>query len=108
MTRPKRPPEQDPAGHGVDDEPIVEVPAGLIGWAAELLDLCDELLNRPGHNHIDARIRAMIRRYQPADTAALRQFHDGLAIAAHDLQQLLDDRNIVIDSAIAGRPRPHR
>src|SRR4051812_35276343 len=40
-----------------DDEPYVDVRAGLVGDAIELLELCDELVNSPGHSRIDVRLR---------------------------------------------------
>jgi hypothetical protein len=60
------PSDYDPAECGLCDEPMVEAPAGLLGQAIELLDLCDELLNQPGHNLIDAQVRAVISRYRHA------------------------------------------
>lgn len=89
---------------GPDDyEPAVDVPAGLVGTAIELLDLCDELFNRPGSRALDARLTAVIGRYQRADLATLRWFHDGLAITAGRLNELLEDEGIVVEPELHGR-----
>jgi hypothetical protein len=100
------PPQHDPTNHGCE-EPWVGVPAGLLGRAIELLDVCDELLNRPGHKLIDAQIKAVINRYQPTKVDILRWFHHGLAATAADLQELLDDSYIIVDPTLRGRPAPH-
>jgi hypothetical protein len=105
------PPEPWPHDHGdltgfddCDDyEHTVDVPAALIGTAIELLNLCDELFNRPGSKAIDARVAAVISRYQPTDLAILRWFHDGLAITAGRLNELLEDEGIVIEPELHGR-----
>jgi hypothetical protein len=101
----ERPPDDDdPTDYKiVSAEPIVGVPAGLIGTSIELLDLCDELFNRPGSNALDARVAAVIRRYQNADVATLRWFHDGLGITAHRMHQLLDECGIVVEPELHGR-----
>lgn len=103
------PPDQDdPTDHSfLTAEPVVDVPAGLLGTAIELLDLCDELVNRPGSNVTDTRISAVIGRYQRATTGILRWFHDGLGVTAFELQQLLDDRGIIVEPTLRGRPAPH-
>ena len=99
-----------PAGLELTDynvvEPTLDVPAGLIGTAIELLDLCDELFNRPGSKTLDARVAAVIGRYQCADVAALRWFHDGLGITAGRLHELLEDDGIVIEPELHGRHGP--
>lgn len=86
---------------------MVDVPAGLLGQAIEPLDLCDELLNRPGHRLIDAKVSAVISRYRRANAETLRWFHDGLGITAAELRELLDDRGIAVDPTLRGRPAPH-
>jgi hypothetical protein len=91
----------------IGEEPMVDVPAGLLGQAIELLDLCDELCNRPGHQFVDTRVSAMIGRYQRANTQILRWFHDTLGATATGLQELLDDRGITVDPTLRGRPAPH-
>jgi hypothetical protein len=101
------PSDQGPADYGLGDEPRVDVPAGLLGQAVELLDLCDELLNRPGHRLLDAKVSAVISRYQRANAETLRWFHDGLAITAAELHELLHDRGITVDPTLRGRPGPH-
>jgi hypothetical protein len=102
------PNQDDPTDYSfLTAEPIVDVPAGLLGTAIELLDLCDELFNRPGSNAIDAQITAVIRRYQQPDAATLRWFHDSLVTTAHRLQQLLDDSGIIVEPALHTRPAPH-
>ena len=89
---------------GCDDvEPMVDVPAGLIGTAIELLDLCDELFNHPGSKALDTTVAAVIGRYQRADLATLRWFHDGLGITAGRLHELLEDEGIVIEPELHGR-----
>ncbi len=105
----ERPSEQDASEEygSACEEPAVDVPAGLLGQTIELLDLCDELFNRPGSRHVDAHISAVINRYQPTAAATLRWFHDGLGITATDLQQLLDDRGIIVEPTLRGRPLPH-
>jgi hypothetical protein len=93
-----------PTGHAiVGAEPVVDVPAGLIGTAIELLDLCDELFNRPGSNALDTRIAALIGRDQRADSATLRWFHDGLGTTAWRLHELLEDQGIVVEPELHGR-----
>lgn len=94
----------DPNPNGYDDvEPVVDVPAGLIGTAIELLDLCDEVFNRPGNQALDTTIAAVIGRYQRADLATLRWFHDWLGITAGRLNELLEDEGIVIEPEVTGR-----
>jgi hypothetical protein len=88
-------------------EPVVDVPAGILGQAIELLDLCDELFNRPGNKLTDIQISAVIGRYQRANTEILRWFHDSLGSTATGLQELLDDRGITVDLTLRGRPAPH-
>jgi hypothetical protein len=103
-TNDKRLPAGDPTDYSiVAAEPVVGVPAGLLGTAIELLDLCDEVFNRPGSNALDARITAVIRRYQRADVATLRWFHDELGITAWHLHELLDDQGIVAEPELHGR-----
>ena len=108
------PPDPDPDQWPPDDwnptdynvigaEPVVDVPAGLIGTAIELLDLCDELFNRPGSNALHTRVTAVIGRYQHADVATLRWFHDGLGITAGRLHELLEDQGIVVEPELHGR-----
>jgi hypothetical protein len=99
------PRDDDPTGPGGcgDYQPTVGVPAGLIGTAIELLDLCDEVFNRPGTKTLDARVTAVISRYQRADVAILRWFLDGLAITAGRLNGLLEDEGIVIEPELHGR-----
>jgi hypothetical protein len=100
-------PRDDADLTGFDDhddyEHTVDVPTELIGTAIELLDLCDEVFNRPGSKALDARIAAVIGRYQHADLATLRWLHDGLAITAGRLNQLLEDESIVIEPELHGR-----
>jgi hypothetical protein len=108
------PPEPDPDQWPPDNcnptdstligaEPVVDVPAGLIGTAIELLDLCDEVFNHPGSNALDTKVAAIIGRYQHADVATLRWFHDGLAITAGHLCELLEDQGIVVEPELHGR-----
>jgi hypothetical protein len=106
------PPDPGPAQWPPDDwnptdcdvaEPMVDVPAGLIGTAIELLDLCDELFNRPGSKALDTTVAAVIGRYQRADIATVRWFHDGLSITAWRLHELLEDQGIVIEPELHGR-----
>jgi hypothetical protein len=102
------PDPEDPADYNMlAAGPIVGVPEGLLGTAVELLDVCDELFNRPGNGALGAKVAAVIRRYQPADVATLRWFHDGPCITAYDLQELLNDRGIHVDAAFRSRPTPH-
>jgi hypothetical protein len=90
------------------DEPFVAVPAGLLGQAIELLELCDQLLNHPGHHLIDARAQAVINRYgTPPSATAVRWFHDSLAATAGDLQDHLDAQGIVVDPTLRNRPARH-
>jgi len=104
--------EDDPSGwtwhgdpaNGDADEPTVDVPAGLLRQAIELLGLCDDLINHPGHDTIDDRIRTVINRHQPSGAATLRWFHHSLGAAAADLQELLDDTGIIVEAEIRGRP----
>jgi hypothetical protein len=102
---------QDPSGDGFGtEEPEVGVPAGLVAAAVELLDLCDEVFNRPGSDALDARLVAVVRRRRPADVATLRWFRDGLGVTALRLRELLDERGIIVDPhpAFAARPRHYR
>jgi hypothetical protein len=104
----KQPPDQEPTYPSVlAAEPLVDVPAGLLATAIELLDLCDELLNHPGSNTTDAKVAAVINRYQRATTTILRWFHDGPCITTYELQELLDDRGIIVEPTLRGRPTPH-
>jgi hypothetical protein len=48
------------AASDLDNEPCLDVRAGLIGQAIELLALCDDLLNHPDHDRIDARLRQIV------------------------------------------------
>jgi hypothetical protein len=70
------------------------------------IDLCDELFNRTGSRHLDAHVGAVINRYQRTGVATLRWFHDGLGITATELQELLDDRGIIVEPTLRGRPFP--
>jgi hypothetical protein len=106
------PPDPGPAQWPPDDwnptdcdvaEPMVDVPAGLIGTAIELLDLCDELFNRPASKALDTTVAAVIGRYQRADIATVRWFHDGLSSTAWRLHELLEDQGIVIEPELHGR-----
>jgi hypothetical protein len=102
------PPDQHPAGHGPGDEPLLEVPAGLLGQAIELLDICDELLNHPGPDLTDSQVGAVIGRYRHPASEMLRWFHDGLGATAADLQDLLDAAGVIVDLTLRGRPAHHR
>ncbi|HZM76824.1 MAG TPA: hypothetical protein VFC19_13910 [Candidatus Limnocylindrales bacterium] len=113
-TNTAKPPHEWPPDHDdptdynpLNAEPIVGVPAGLLATAIELLDLCDELINRPGSNALDAKVATVIRRYQRADLATLRWFHDGLRITAWRMQELLDNCGIVVDPELRHRAAPH-
>jgi len=86
-----------------DVEPMVDVPAGLIGTAIELLELCDELFNRPGSKTLDTTVAAVLGRYQRADVATLRWFHDGLGMTAGRLHELLEHEGIVVEPELHGR-----
>jgi hypothetical protein len=101
------PPDPYPAEHGLYDEPTVQVPVGLLGQAIELLDLCDELLNHPGHTLIDAHVRTVVNRYHTTPHT-LRWLYDGLGATAGDLQDLLDTMGIIVDPTLRGRPTHHR
>ena len=95
-------PGYDPGEYGLCDEPLVEVPAGLLGRAVELL-------NRPGHYLIDATVRALINRYPHPALDIVRWFCDGLGATStssdlQDLQDLLDTAGIVVDPT----PAHHR
>jgi hypothetical protein len=98
-----RPDDPNSTDYYDDDEPMVDVPAGLIGTAIELLDLCDELFNRPGSKALDTTLAAVIGRYQRADLTTLRWFHDGLAITAGRLHELLEDDGIIVEPDLHGR-----
>jgi hypothetical protein len=100
-------PQDQTTDHIGGAEPVVGVPAGLLGQAIELLDLCDELCNRPGTRHLDAHISAVINRYQRANVVTLRWFHVGLGATAHGLQELLDDTGVIVEPTLRGRPAPH-
>jgi hypothetical protein len=101
---PEDPDYDDPTNYSIiGSEPIVGVPAGLLGTAIELLDLCDELLNRPGSKAIDVHVSEVIRRYQRADLVTLRWLHNGLSSTAWRLLELLNNEGIVIEPELHGR-----
>jgi hypothetical protein len=101
----QQPPDnRDPADDSLPNaEPVIDVPAGLIGAAIELLDLCDELFNRPGNNTLDTSLAAVIGRYQRANVDTLRWFHDGLANTAGHLCELLEDQGIAVEPQLHDR-----
>jgi hypothetical protein len=108
ITPDEQPPDHEPTYSNVlAAEPLVDVPAGLLATAIELLDLCDELLNHPGSNTTDAKVAVVINRYQRATANILRWFHDGLCITTYELQELLDDRGIIVEPTLRDRPTPH-
>jgi hypothetical protein len=101
------PPASDPRPHRASldpgQEPSVAVPAGLVGLAVELLDLCDELLNRPGHDCIDAQVHALTSHYQHRQPATAAQWlHTALGATAEDLQAHLDDEHIIVEPTLRG------
>jgi hypothetical protein len=106
---PGEPPDDDrpPDDWGLTDysdaEPIVGVPAGLLGTAIELLDFCDEMFNRPGSKALHTHVAAVIGRYQRADITILRWFHDGLGITAGRLLELLEDEGMMVEPELPGR-----
>jgi hypothetical protein len=73
-----------------DDEPHLDVPAGLLGRAIELLGYCNELFNQ-------------------ADRPAVgtRRVNDHLATTAIEMQALLDNAGIVVDPTLPGSTRRH-
>lgn len=92
----------------VGAEPIVGVPAGVLGTAIELLDLCDEMFNRPGSKALDVHVSAVLCRYERRTSVTTpRWFHDGLGITAWRLRELLDDDGIAVEPTLRGRPGPH-
>jgi hypothetical protein len=98
------PNDRDPTDDSIGGaEPIVGIPAGLLGTAIELLDLCDELFNHPGSKALHAHVATVIGRDQRADVAILRWFHDGLGITAWRLLELLEDDGIVVEPDLPGR-----
>jgi hypothetical protein len=112
IAAPRRIAEHDNAptraeGHDIGEEPHVDVPAGLLGRAIELLDLLDELLNRPGHDCIDAHLRDLVARDEHTIGATTTRWaHEALPATADELQTLLDITGIVVEPTL--RHRPHQ
>ena len=82
--------QQADAHEANGEEPYVEVRAGLLGRAIELLEYCDELIN-----HSDGR---------PA--VAIRWLRENLAATATELQNVLNCAGIVVEPTL--RIRTHR
>lgn len=92
-------------GHTADAEPHVDTPAGLPGAAAELLTLCDQLLNHPGHDTIAAQLHALLRRHRcPNPAATSRRLRTTLTTIAAELHRHLHDQGIIVDHILA-KPR---
>lgn len=82
------------------------VPAGLLGQAAELLDLCDELLNHPGRDCIDAHVHTLISQHHPhrqSVTTIASWLHNALGATADELQERLDNQNIIVEPILRRR-----
>jgi hypothetical protein len=100
-------PTATPALRAADDEePNVDVRAGLLGDAIELLELCDELINHPGHDRIDARLRQLSVPPRHSVTG-VRWPHEALAATASELQSILADAGIIVEPTLRGRRRRH-
>jgi hypothetical protein len=96
----------DPADVLDDEEPYVDVRAGLLGDAIELLELCDELINHPGHDRIDARLRQLAGPPRYSVTGILWP-HKALAATATELHSILDSAGISVEPTLR-RTRQHR
>jgi hypothetical protein len=73
------------------EEPYVEVPAGLLGRAVELLEFCDELINYPNRR----------------SAVGIRSAQESLAATATELQHVLDSAGIVVEPTLRFRPHRH-
>lgn len=73
------------------DEPYVEVPAGLLGRAIELLEYCNELINHPDR--------------RPA--VGTRWVHENFATTAIEMQHLLDSAGFVVEPTLGFRRHRH-
>jgi hypothetical protein len=89
-----------------DDEPYVDVRAGLVGDAIELLELCDELVNHPGHSRIDVRLRKIAGPHRYT-ISGIRWPHEAFAVTADELQNILDTAGIIVEPTLRGRTRRH-
>ena len=89
-----------------DEEPYLDVRVGLLGDAIELLELCDELVNHPGHGRIDARLR-QIAGPHPYTISGIRWPHEAFAVTADELQNILDTAGIIVEPTLRGRTRRH-
>lgn len=72
------------------EEPYLDVPAGLLGRAIDLLEYCNELLNHPDRRTVDTR-----------------RLHENLAATAIEMQDALDSAGIVVEPTLGLRPHRH-
>jgi hypothetical protein len=89
-----------------DEEPYVDVRVGLVGDAIELLEFCDGLVNHPGHDRIDARLRQLAGPHRHT-VAGVRWPHEAFAATADELQSILDTAGIIVEPTLPGRTRRH-
>jgi hypothetical protein len=89
-----------------DEEPYVDVRVGLLGNAIELLELCDELVNHPGHSRIDARLRQIAGPCRH-DISGIRWPHEAFAATANELQTILDTAGIIVEPTLHLRTHRH-
>jgi hypothetical protein len=89
-----------------DDEPYVDVRAGLVGDAIDLLELCGELVNHPGHSRIDARLRQIAGPHRYT-ISGIRWPHEAFAATADELQSILDTAGIIVEPTLRGRTSRH-
>ena len=94
------------ASPSTDEEPYVDVRVGLVGNAIELLELCDELVNHPGHSRIDARLH-QIAGPHAYTVSGIRWPHEAFAATANELQNVLDAAGIIVEPTLRGRTRRH-
>lgn len=87
----------DPDTTGESHEPLVLVPAGLVGTATELLYWCDQLINHPGHDHIDTHLHQVMHRSRNDPATAARWLYQTLLPTARDLRQHLEDQHILVE-----------
>jgi hypothetical protein len=85
----------------LDNEPYLDVRAGLIGQAIELLALCDDLLNHSDRDRVHAQVRQVAG---PQLTRSGSKWpHDALVATARELQGILDSAGIVVDPTLRRR-----